>query len=224
MSLSNAAINWVMLLLQKIWDVPHVTPLPFVSPSQSVDANIKTKIRFWQMYIDMLYAISPIKFPFHVGSISPCTRCLIYVSVTLIFRLITKRLPFIWAVYMHTGQRRLQTDLVFWVFISYHSSSQFMGKVYLASNWYRWHSYGFDDSNILKDLSMMYRALWDRRHEGATRISQCTRRVAYPSTSGLKHDTSCLNPIMTWFIWFWYITKPKLVSEVPKREVANQAL
>ena len=31
---------------------------------------------------------------------------------------------------------------------------------------------------ILKDLSMMYRALWDRRHEGATRISQCTRRVA----------------------------------------------
>ena len=32
----------------------------------------------------------------------------------------------------------------------------------------------------------MYRALWDRRHEGATRISQCTRRVApsaltYPS-------------------------------------------
>ena len=36
------------------------------------------------------------------------------------------------------------------------------------------------------DLSMMYRALLDRRHEGATRISQCTRRVApsaltYPS-------------------------------------------
>ena len=30
----------------------------------------------------------------------------------------------------------------------------------------------------IKDLSMMYRALWDRRHEGATRISQCTRRVA----------------------------------------------
>ena len=27
---------------------------------------------------------------------------------------------------------------------------------------------------LLKDLSMMYRALWDRRHEGATRISQCT--------------------------------------------------
>ena len=30
----------------------------------------------------------------------------------------------------------------------------------------------------IKDLSMMYRALWDRRHEGATRVSQCTRRVA----------------------------------------------
>ena len=37
----------------------------------------------------------------------------------------------------------------------------------------------------------MYRALWDRRHEGATRISQCTRRVApsaltYPSGPWLK--------------------------------------
>ena len=31
---------------------------------------------------------------------------------------------------------------------------------------------------LLKDLSMMYRALWDRRHEGATRIRQCTRRYA----------------------------------------------
>ena len=31
---------------------------------------------------------------------------------------------------------------------------------------------------LFRDLSMMYRALWDRRHEGATRISQCTRRVA----------------------------------------------
>ena len=33
-------------------------------------------------------------------------------------------------------------------------------------------------TSLFKDLSMMYRALWDRRHEGATRISQCTRRVA----------------------------------------------
>ena len=35
----------------------------------------------------------------------------------------------------------------------------------------------FSVSHLIKDLSMMYRALWDRRHEGATRISQCTRRV-----------------------------------------------
>ena len=32
----------------------------------------------------------------------------------------------------------------------------------------------------INDLSMMYRALCDRRHEGATRISQCTRRVVAP--------------------------------------------
>ena len=38
------------------------------------------------------------------------------------------------------------------------------------------------------------------------------------------HDTPCLNPIMTWIIWFWYITKPKFASEVPEREVANHAL
>ena len=62
---------------------------------------------------------------------------------------------------------------------------------------------------------MMYRALWDRRHEGATRISQWTRRVTDvsecpPSAPDLTmHDTSCLNPIMTLIIWFWYITKPK---------------
>ena len=31
-----------------------------------------------------------------------------------------------------------------------------------------------------KDLSMMYRALWDRRHEGATRISQCTDVSEWP--------------------------------------------
>ena len=71
-------------------------------------------------------------------------------------------------------------------------------------------------SEIFKDLSMMYRALWDRRHEGAE----------WPlSASDLTmHDTSCLNPIMIWFIWFWYITKPKFASEVAKREVANHAL
>ena len=38
------------------------------------------------------------------------------------------------------------------------------------------------------------------------------------------HDTSCLNPIMTWIIWFWCITKPKFASEIPKWEVANNTL
>ena len=41
-------------------------------------------------------------------------------------------------------------------------------------------------STLVKHLSMMYRALWDRRNERATRISQCTRLVPpsalmYPS-------------------------------------------
>ena len=39
----------------------------------------------------------------------------------------------------------------------------------------------------IKDLSMMYRALWDQNHEGAMRISQYTGRIApyaqtYPSS------------------------------------------
>ena len=49
---------------------------------------------------------------------------------------------------------------------------------------------------LIKDLSMMYRALWDRRHEGATRISQCTRRVApsaltYPSGPWVPRISQC---------------------------------
>ena len=49
---------------------------------------------------------------------------------------------------------------------------------------------------LIKDLSMMYRALWDRRHEGATRISQCTRRVApsaltYPSGPWVPPISQC---------------------------------
>ena len=44
----------------------------------------------------------------------------------------------------------------------------------------------YSHTPMSKDWSMMYRALWDRGHEGATRISQITRRVAqsaltYPS-------------------------------------------
>ena len=49
---------------------------------------------------------------------------------------------------------------------------------------------------LFKDLSMMYRALWDQRHEGATRISQCTRRVApsaltYPSGPWVPPISQC---------------------------------
>ena len=54
--------------------------------------------------------------------------------------------------------------------------------------------------------------------KGATRISQCTRRVfEWPlSASDLTmHGTSCLNPIMTCIIWFRHITKLKFASEVP---------
>ena len=49
------------------------------------------------------------------------------------------------------------------------------------------------DGVLFNDWRMMYRALCDRRPEGATRISQCTRRVApspltYPSWPWLWHD------------------------------------
>ena len=56
--------------------------------------------------------------------------------------------------------------------------------------------------------------------------ASCTDVSEWPlSASDLTmHDTSCLNPIMAWIIWFWYITKPKFASEIPKREEANDAL
>ena len=87
--------------------------------------------------------------------------------------------------------------------------------------------------HVISDLSIMYHALWDRRHKGVTRISQCTRRItectdvsewymsAYDPT---MHGILCLNPIMKWIIWFWYIMKPKFGSKVPKRELVNHAL
>ena len=51
--------------------------------------------------------------------------------------------------------------------------------------------YGITRPNV-KDLSMMYRALWDRRHEGATRISQCTRRVAPSALTYIRVAPECL--------------------------------
>ena len=93
----------------------------------------------------------------------------------------------------------------------------------------------FKNSSILmiKDLSIMYHALWDWRHKGATRIRQCTRRVAQcalmcssepwvsPISQCTVHHALIL---LTWIIWFWYIMKPKFVSEVLKWDVANHAL
>ena len=55
---------------------------------------------------------------------------------------------------------------------------------------------GRPTTTMLKDLSMMYCALWDWRHEGATRISQCTRRLApralmYPSGPWVPPISQC---------------------------------
>ena len=47
---------------------------------------------------------------------------------------------------------------------------------------------------LFKDLTMMYRALWEQMSEGALMISQCRRRPwVAPNLQ-----------------WFWYITKPNL--------------
>ena len=58
------------------------------------------------------------------------------------------------------------------------------------------------------------------------RSAECIDVSKWPlSASDLTmHDTSCLNPIITWIICFWYIWKPKFTGEVPKREVENHAL
>ena len=73
---------------------------------------------------------------------------------------------------------------------------------------------------MIKDLSIMYRALWDRMHEGATGISQCTSASCTDvsecplSASDLTmHATSCLNPITTWIIWTWYLINRNLQSK-----------
>ena len=101
----------------------------------------------------------------------------------------------------------------------------------LISQWFirfciHCHSYYWTNrSQIVKDLSMMYRALWDRRHEGATRISQCTRRVVAPECLR-SHNARyiMLKSDYDMNFWFWYITKPKFAGEVAKRGVANHAL
>ena len=69
------------------------------------------------------------------------------------------------------------------------------GKRNLA-HWTRFPVFPVHAAHMVKDLSMMYRALWDRRHEGATRISQCTRRVApsaltYPSGPWVPPISQC---------------------------------
>ena len=56
--------------------------------------------------------------------------------------------------------------------------------------------------------------------------AMCTDWSSWPLLCLRSHNarSSCLNPIMTWIIWFWYITKRKFASEIPKREVVNHAL
>ena len=61
------------------------------------------------------------------------------------------------------------------------------------------------------------------RYMDGTPTSEVTA-VTMSASDLTMHDTSCLNPIMTWIIWFWYITKPKFASEIPKREEANHTL
>ena len=55
------------------------------------------------------------------------------------------------------------------------------------------HMYGpcQNQTSIINDLSMMYRALWDRRHEGATRISQCTSALTYLSGPWVPPISQC---------------------------------
>ena len=81
--------------------------------------------------------------------------------------------------------------------------------------------------NFLPFLKIDYKmgtnkSLWHFKYEGATRISQCMRRVAPsavtypsgPSASDLTiHGTSCLKPIMTWINSFQYITKLNLEAD-----------
>ena len=115
---------------------------------------------------------------------------------------------------------------MFWSEAVLEENKDFM-EIYMIHHWPK------DD--VFKDLSMMYRALWDWRHEGATRghqsmhearSAECIDVSEWPLRASdlTMHDTSCLNPIMTWIIWFWFIMKPKFTSEVPKREVTNHAL
>ena len=82
---------------------------------------------------------------------------------------------------------------------------------------------------LLKDLSMMWAGCVVHCEIGGTKrsrgsVSADVSEWPLSAPDLTMHDTSCLNPIMTWIIWFWYITKPKFASEVPKREVANHAL
>ena len=63
----------------------------------------------------------------------------------------------------------------------------------------------------------MYRALWDRRHEGAswTNVYERPMDASYPK----MHGTSGLTPITTWTNW--YISEWQFASESPKRAMAN---
>ena len=98
-----------------------------------------------------------------------------------------------------TWQQSRRSLNSYYIYFNCHAWTYFTMPTWQAvsstAKWYHLQFHSIFTSNpidykthylLLKDLSMIYRALWDRRHEGATRISQCTRRVApsaltYPS-------------------------------------------
>ena len=87
----------------------------------------------------------------------------------------------------------------FWVFLARRAVAvrpYLSYQLFCLSQWRETSYISLYSHPFIKDLSMMYRALWDRRHEGATRISQCTRRVApsaltYPSGPWVPPISQC---------------------------------
>ena len=57
----------------------------------------------------------------------------------------------------------------------------------------------------------------DRWHEGHPKRKSMRSNDGYAKIWIWKYGASCLNPIMTWISWFWFIKKRKLASESPKR-------
>ena len=133
----------------------------------------------------------------HEGAtrISQCTRRVANLERSFFYLLLPKRgttsnmlFPYPWIRQLHSDQGCISQICILRQFSSFNGSLlSSTDNNFLSTNVSNW-SYTFPQ--MLKDLSMMYRALWDRRHEGATRISQCTRRVA---PSALTYVSGHLN-------------------------------